>query len=108
VRAVELTSELVDAYIEQRLEAGAAPATINRGTQLLSQEFKLAIGRKRLSMAPHIRHLSEKGNARQGFFSDAEFRAIVGNLPYYLQDFTLFGYLVGWRKAKSPRLPGQT
>ncbi len=100
VRAIQLTSEMVDTYIEQRLVTGAAPATINRGTQLLSQGFKLAIDRKHLSTAPLIRHLSEKGNARQGFFSDAELRAIVGNLPDYLQDFTLFAYLVGWRKGE--------
>ena len=55
--------------------------------------------RRRLSSAPHIRHLSERGNARQGFFTDIEFRAVVDGLPKYLQDFTRFGYLTGWRKG---------
>ena len=65
-RALEVTAEAVDKYIAERQEDGAAPATINRGTQLLNQAFKLAIERKHLSAAPRIRHLSEKGNARQG------------------------------------------
>src|ERR1035438_9378750 len=96
----DTTAEAVDKYIAERQEEGAAPATINRGTQLLNQAFKLAIERKHLSAAPKIRHLSEKGNARQGFFNDADFQALVGNLPAYLQDFVRFGYLTGWRKGE--------
>ncbi len=99
-RAVEVTAEAVDKYIAERLENGTAAATINRGTQLLNQGFSLAMERKHLSTAPRIRHLSERGNARQGFFSDAEFRAIADNLPDYLHDFTRFGYLTGWRKGE--------
>ncbi|HEY3627373.1 MAG TPA: site-specific integrase [Terracidiphilus sp.] len=99
-RAVEVTAEAVDKYIAERLEAGTAAATINRCTQFLAQAFRLAVDRKHLSAAPHIRHLSEKGNARQGFFADADFRALVSNLPAYLQDFVRFGYLTGWRKGE--------
>jgi integrase len=99
-RAMEVTAEAVDRYIIERQEAGCAPATINRSTQLLAQAFKLAIERKHLSSAPRIRHLSEKGNARQGFFPDAEFQALIINLPDYLRDFARFGYLTGWRKGE--------
>jgi hypothetical protein len=42
------------------------------GTRTANQAFSLAIERKDLSTAPRIRHLSEKGNARQGFFNDAD------------------------------------
>jgi integrase len=99
-RAVEVTAEAVDKYISERQEAGSAPATINRSTQLLAQAFKLAIERKHLSNAPQIRHLSEKGNARQGFFADADFHAVRDKLPEYLRDFVQFGYLTGWRKGE--------
>jgi integrase len=67
---------------------------------VLGQAFKLAIEGKLLSSAPKLRHLSGKYNARQGFFAEREFRAVLANLPDYLQDFTLFGYLVGWRKGE--------
>jgi integrase len=99
-RALEVTPEAVDQFIAARRDSGAAPATINRSTQLLRQAFKLAIERKHLSVAPRIRHLSERGNARQGFFSDAEFEAVAEHLPVTLRDFARFGYLTGWRKGE--------
>lgn len=99
-RAVELTAEAVDKYITAKLDAGYKPATVNRHTQLLSQTLSLAIERRHLSSAPHIRHLSEKGNVRQGFFADSDFHAVVEKLPAYLQDFARFGYLTGWRKSE--------
>jgi integrase len=103
-RASVLTAEKVDEYIKKQLEANCKPATINRRTQLLKQAYKLAIERKHLSKAPVIRHLSEEGNTRQGFFSEADFREVLKNLPEYLQDFCLFGYLVGWRKNECATL----
>src|SRR5947207_2518095 len=36
-RATQLDAKEIDTYIAEQLEAGKAPATINRGTQLLSQ-----------------------------------------------------------------------
>jgi len=99
-RAVEVTAEAVDKFITERQETGTAAATINRSTQLLNQAFGLAIKRKHLSTAPPIRHLSEKDNARQGFFNDADFHALSRNLPEYLHDFARFGYLTGWRKGE--------
>jgi integrase len=99
-RAVEVSAEAVDKYISERREAGSASSTINRSTQLLAQAFRLAIERKHLSTAPPIRHLSEKGNARQGFFADADFHSLTDKLPEYLRDFVQFGYLTGWRKGE--------
>lgn len=86
-------------YINRCKEAGMAPSSINRGTQLLAQAFKLSIERRRLNAAPIVRHLPEH-NARQGFFEDADFKKVVDALPGYLQDFARFGHLVGWRKSE--------
>jgi integrase len=108
-RAMELTSALVDKFIEHALQHGrrkgadatdkpAKPASINRCLQLLGQAYKLAIQTGRLATAPHIRKLSERDNVRTGFFNDAEIRIVIANLPAHLQDFVLFAYLVGWRK----------
>ena len=99
-RAVNVTEEAVDRYIKAALASGKAPATINRQTQLLGQAFKLAVRRKLLNSVPTIRRLSEIGNARQGFFEDADFKAVVERLPYHLKDFTRFAYLTGWRKGE--------
>jgi integrase len=49
---------------------------------------------------PFVRHLSEAGNARQGFFAEADFQNVVSNLPDYLKDFVRFAYLTGMRKGE--------
>lgn len=104
-RAVRVDTEAVDRFISEILNgadgaSAKAPATVNRSTQLLAQAYKLAIQRKHLSTAPLIRHLSENGNARQGFFTEAEFNAVVTHLPEYLKDYVRFAYLTGWRKSE--------
>lgn len=99
-RAVDLTSEAVDGYIEARLAAGKRPATVNRETQLLGRAVRLALRQKRITAAPWIRRLSEAGNRREGFLEPAEVEALVAALPVDLQDFTRFGYLSGWRKGE--------
>ncbi len=98
--AVGLTAEAIDEYISDRLEEGVKPATINRRTQLIRQAYALAIERRRLSQAPHVRKLSEEGNTRKGFFEEGQFRNVHSYLPEYLQDYCLFSFLVGWRKGE--------
>src|SRR5215469_2186679 len=97
-KAASLTSEQIDRYIDGLQQEDYALASINRLTQLLGQAFNLAIRQKRLTSCPYVRRLSEAGNVRQGFFSEAEFRAVASSLPDPLNDFALFGYLTGWRK----------
>jgi integrase len=97
--APDVTAAAVDAYIEDRLEDDCAPATINRGTQLLGQAFRLALGRGKVTVVPSIRHLPEK-NVREGFFERPEFEAVVAALPEHLQDFARFAFLTGWRRGE--------
>ena len=99
-RAVDVTAEAVDRFISELLEQGKAVATTNRSTQLLGQAFTLAIRRKNLTTAPYIRHLDESGNVRQGFFEQWEFRAVIENLPDYLEDVARFGYHTGCRRGE--------
>jgi integrase len=102
--ATRLTAEHIDSYVARRMEEGAAPASINRVTQLLGQAFKLATRQKRLHSAPFIRRLSEIGNVRQGFYTTAEFEAIISNLPEYLEDFARWGFKTGMRKKQVTKL----
>jgi len=99
-RAVSLTAEQVDHYIECRSSEGSAPSSINRVTQLLGQAFNLAVRQRRLSSVPYIRHLSESGNVRQGFFAQSDFERLLQHLPDYLVDFCRFAYLSGMRKGE--------
>jgi len=98
-RAADLTADSIGAYIESVREEGYSNATVNRRMQLLGQAFKVAIRNKQMSAAPFIPRLSEIGNERQGFFETADFEAVVSHLPEYLQDFSRFGFMTGWRKG---------
>lgn len=99
-RAVTVTSETVDQYIKALQQQDVADATINRRLQILGAAFKLAVTRKQIPSAPAIRKLSEAGNARQGFFEQAEVDAVVAALPEHLKDLTRFAYATGWRKSE--------
>ncbi len=106
VRATALSSEAVDKYISEQLEAGFKPATVNRGTQLLRQAYALAITRRHLHSMPSIRHLDESDNVRQGYFEEPDLRCVVSYLPEYLQDFTLYAFLTAADHAPRGRVGG--
>ncbi len=95
IRAMNLTKEDVDEYINQRLATGYANASINRTTQLLKQAFVLAE-----LPAPNIRRLDERGNKRRGFFTEQDVRRVLSNLTTELADFVLFAWLTGMRKGE--------
>jgi integrase len=97
-RVVELTEDMIDAYIKQRVVAGARPATINRETQLLGQAIRPLLQKHRLPVPP-IRKLPED-NTREGFFTRAEIESLIRRLPSDLRDFTRWAYLTAWRKGE--------
>lgn len=107
-KAVELRGVDLDRFIKHAQEHGrckdsskpARPASINRCLQLLSQSYKLAKADELLNHEPPKRRLSEVGNTRLGFFDASDFYRVLSHLPDYLKDFTLFGYLCGWRKSE--------
>ena len=98
-RATKLTPKHIDTFIEAELEAGRAPATINRSTQLVGQAFHLALRRRELNTKPYIRKLPEK-NTREGFFEHDELERVITHLPEYLKDACRFAYLSGWRRGE--------
>ncbi|HWR14961.1 MAG TPA: site-specific integrase [Terriglobales bacterium] len=99
-KAVEATSEVVADWQLALREDEYRDATINRFCQILGQAFKLGIERKRVSTVPIIKHLSEVGNERKGFFSESEIRSVITHLPDYLKDFILFAYITGMRRGE--------
>ena len=49
---------------------------------------------------PRHRALLAEHNAREGFLEPGDFESLVRQLPEYLQDFTTFAYLSGWRRGE--------
>jgi integrase len=99
-RALDIDTDQVEAYKDQRLEAGAKPATINRELAALKRMFSLAMkGRRGFHYRPYIALLDEE-NTREGFFEPADFWAVCKYLAPDLADLAMFAYLTGWRKGE--------
>jgi integrase len=108
-RALEVTPNRVNAYMEKRQREGAAPATINREVEGLQRAFALAVDHEMLSYAPRFKSLPEH-NARQGFFERADFESILPRLTMRgkpdmdLQDFLSWGFWTGMRTGETKSL----
>jgi integrase len=78
-RALAITAIDVDRYADERLAAGAQPATVNRELAALRRMFKLALKKAMLPTAPAI-ELRPEDNARQGFLDPGDFDAFLAEL----------------------------
>jgi len=97
-KVTNISTPVINAYIESRLEEKSANATINR--ELSALKRMLNLGAKQtppiVDRVPHIPMLKES-NVRKGFFEHSEFMALRNALPPFLQGFATFGYKTGWR-----------
>ena len=94
----QITTPNIQAYIESRLEEGAANATINRGLSALKRMLNLGARQT----PPKVDHdsyipLLKENNVRKGFFEHAEFVALRAELSDYLKGFITFAFKTGWR-----------
>jgi len=97
----QITTPRINAFIESRIDEGAANATINR--ELAALKRMMNIGAKQtppiVERVPHIPML-EENNVRKGFFEHDEFLALRDALPDYLKGFVTFAYKSGWRVSE--------
>ncbi len=105
MRVVDITTPRINAYIEQRLEEGAANASVNRELSALKRMLNLGADQTppKVDRVPHIPMLKES-NVRKGFFEHGEFLALRDALPDYLKGFVAFAYTVGWRLSEISNL----
>ena len=107
LRAVDVSAETVNRYIERQLAEGRSPATVNRRTTLLGESFPLAVRRRQLSSMPEIPKLRED-NARQGFFTSQDFFAVLSNLGNQdIADFMEWFFWTGMRPGEIRSLTWQ-
>ncbi len=96
MRAIAITTERMREYSVARLDAGAAPATINKELAALRRMLTLGLGRKHREDVPML-HVE---NARTGFLEPADFDALILALPEYLQPLVTYAYASGWRRGE--------
>lgn len=95
-KARDISSDRVVAYVAQRQEQGAKPATINRELAALRRAFNLAYDAGRVAQKPKIKLLAEH-NVRRGFIEPAQLQALLDQSPVYLRPLFETAYATGWR-----------
>ncbi len=99
-RALDVTPSRLDEYAAARLAEGAARQTVNNELSALRRAFSLAVEKGVLAAAPKIK-LPAVENAREGFFEDDDFAAVLLELPAYAQPVIRFLRVTGWRVSEA-------
>ncbi len=96
-----ITTPVIRAYVETRIEEGAKNTTINRELSALKRILNLGARQTppKVDRVPYIPMLKEN-NVRKGFFEHNEFIVLRDALPSYLKGFVTFAYKVGWRHSE--------
>lgn len=100
-RAVDITTTEIKRYVNHRLKAGVANATIELELSALRRMFNLAAQETppKVDRVPKMPQISV-GNVKEGFFEDDDYYAIVEKLPDYMKGLVMFAYWTGWRKSQ--------
>ncbi len=85
-------ADRLTAYVRQRLEQGAAAATVRNELNALRRAFRLAKRAGKVAQVPDFPSITLH-NTRTGFFEEADFRAVLAELPEHLRPVVEFAYL---------------
>jgi integrase len=83
--ALAITPAEINRFADDRIKAGARPASVNRDLSALKRMFSLATGAPPLGVvllptAPRIGLLDESNNVREGFVEPADFEVLLTEL----------------------------
>jgi integrase len=105
VRAATLTPTMIRAFMDRRLAAGYAAATVSKGeVAVLRAAFRMAQADERLTAIPRFPSL-QVDNAREGFVNPGEFQAIAAALGEPYRDAVTFTYLAARRIGEVVGIP---
>ena len=105
--AEKLTSGHINAFIDQKLKADYANASINRYLEALARAYTIAREEHTpplVKITPKIEMLDESDNVREGFLSREEYEALLAELPSHLQTLLVLGYHLGMRRSELIKL----
>ena len=100
VKSIWITQ--IKQYQQDRLNEGAAPATVNREKAALSKMFQVLMEERLADANPArmVKNLSEKSGERQVYISFRDFNLILGHLPVWYRLVVLMAYYMGMRKGE--------
>jgi len=98
LHVADLSFARLDAYLESRTAAGAAPTTAAYELRMLKRALKLAVRAEWIGKAdvPEFPSLAAD-RVRTGFFESADVATLVDTLPDYLRNVVRFAFITGWR-----------
>jgi integrase len=101
MKAIEVTSDHISKYVDERQKANASNATINREVAALKRMFRL--GQRstptKVTRMPYFQHLKEN-NVRKGFLEDGQYRALVEGSDLWFRALVECGRTFGWRVSE--------
>ena len=101
VRAIDITTDRIRAYILQRQEEGAENGTINRELAALKRMFQPCQSNDPSQGDQCSLHsASGRKQRRQGYFEHGEYLALRKALPAYLKPVVSMAYHTGMRKEE--------
>jgi integrase len=100
MQAINVTKDKIENFIDQRLQEGAARATVNREIAVLKRGFKLVA--EKLPRLPAFPAMLTENNTRTGFVEDHEFDRLVACAAseLWLRTFLEIAYSLGWRVSE--------
>ena len=98
LKAVNVTSDLLARYVDERQGAGAANSTINRELAALKRMYRLGLASTppKVYRVPSFPHLAEN-NMRTGFLEDNHYRKLVEGSDLWFRAMVEVGRTYSWR-----------
>lgn len=106
-KASSITTKLLKGFVDQKLAAGYANATINRWLEALARGYALGLKEKPplVYVAPGIQDLMlPEDNVREGFLEHDEYIRLRGELPDHQRLILVIGYHLGMRRGEILKL----
>lgn len=102
LRAIDVTTDVLNRYIDKRKEEGAENGTVNREMAILSHSFFLAYKSRprKVYEVPPFPRLKES-DPRKGFVDDVQYKKLCDNCGEpWMRAMLAVGYTFGFRKAE--------
>jgi integrase len=100
MRALSVTTDLLNRYISQCREAGLSNATINRDMAALRRAFNLALRADKIQKLPAFPHLKEAA-PRSGFVEEGDYQKLAAcTSELWLRAMLATAYTFGFRKEE--------